>query len=298
MALGNFDGLHRGHQAIIRQTIDTAHGEGVAPAVMTFEPHPRVFFQPELKPYRIQRFRSKAAMLKEMGVAWMLVLRFNRALSQMPAELFIKDILVDALKVRHVIVGHDFIFGHRRQGNAELLREEGNRLGYTFTQVPPVSCGEEVCSSSRVRQLLKRGDMPGAAQILGRPYAVEGRVRRGDARGRELGFPTANLSLKGLLTPQRGVYAVRAARENGRALEGVANLGIRPTFGGKEEMLEVHLFDHQNEIYGERLTVQCLKQLRTEQRFDSAEALMAQIEKDCAQAKAVLQQPEGVAVCP
>lgn len=289
MALGNFDGVHRGHQAIVQETVAIARDRGKPAAVMTFEPHPRVFFDPALAPYRIEPFRCKAARLRALGIDVLLVMRFDASLSQMPAGAFIDEVLVDRLAVSHLVVGKDFIFGKDRGGSTRILYEQASRHGFGFTQAGPVMVQAARCSSTAIRESLRRGEVREAARLLGRPYAVSGRVRTGDRRGRTLGFPTANLALPDILAPKFGVYAVRVT---GPALpgviEGVANLGVRPTFDGSVPLLEVHLFDYDGDLYGARLEVALIDFIRKEQAFDGIEALKAQIVRDADSARKIL----------
>ncbi len=295
IAIGNFDGVHRGHQAVIGEAGRIARAFGLPWAVLSFEPHPRSVFQPTIAPFRLTPFRGKARTIAELGVDCLVVLRFDRAFSRRPAASFVKDILVDGLKARHVISGYNFVFGQGRSGNCELLLRMGREEGFDFTAVSAVhdEAGAAL-SSSRVREHLIGGDPRSAASILGRPFEIEGRVRPGDKRGRTIGFPTANIDLGSYLRPANGVYAVRAGLANGhdtRWLGGVANLGQRPTFGKNDVTLEVFLFDFDGDLYGRRLRVQMIDFIRPEKRFDGLAALKAQIADDCAAARRILGSP-------
>jgi riboflavin kinase / FMN adenylyltransferase len=302
VAIGNFDGVHRGHQAVIGEAVRRARAADAPAAVLTFEPHPRRFFRPDTPPFLLTRLRTKARVLAGLGVDILFALRFDATMASQSAEAFIDDILVARLRARHVVVGYDFVFGKGRRGTPELLRDRLAAAGVGAAIMPPVSAPEAapdgdteglIYSSTGVRDALKAGDPVAAARLLGRPFEIEGHVRRGDARGRLLGFPTANIWLGDYLRPALGVYAVRVRvdGETGRTVDGVANLGLRPTFGGAEPRLEVHLFDFSEDLYGHRLCVALMAFLRPERKFDGLEALKAQIAADAEAAKAALAAP-------
>lgn len=292
VAIGNFDGIHRGHQAIVAEAGRIAKDERAPLAVLTFEPHPRSFFRADLPPFRLTPFRIKARLIESLGVDELFVLSFDDALSKLPAERFVDDVLVRGLGIRHAVVGDNFAFGHKRGGNATLLTALGARTGFTVTCMTRVrGPAEEIYSSTRIRDYLQAGDPTRAALLLGRYWEIEGRVQPGDQRGRTLGYPTANLGIDGFLEPARGVYAVRAGIERGRDVEwhdGVANLGIRPMFEAKTPLLEVHLFDFSGDIYGQHLRVALVDHLRPEMKFDSIEALIAQMDADSKRARVIL----------
>jgi riboflavin kinase/FMN adenylyltransferase len=304
VAVGNFDGVHRGHQAVIGDAVRRAHAAGAPAQVLTFEPHPRRFFKPDTPPFQLTRLRTKARVLAGLGVDDLFVLRFNRDMSGYTAEVFIDRFLVRDLQARHVIVGYDFVFGKDRRGNPELLRERlaANSIGITI--MAPVTAAElaavdvdpesAVISSTGVRDAMRAGDPAAAARLLGRPFEIEARVQRGEARGRQLGFPTANLWLGDYLRPALGVYAVRAGIDEGpECHRGVANLGLRPTFGGvAEPRLEVHLFDFDGDLYGRRLRVELVQFLRPERKFPDVAALREQIAHDATAARTVLAAAE------
>jgi riboflavin kinase/FMN adenylyltransferase len=294
IAIGNFDGVHLGHQAVIGEAGRIARAAKVPWAVLTFEPHPRRVFQPDLAPFRLTPFRTKARALERLGVDAMIVQRFNRAFSQRPAEDFIREVLVKGFGARHVVAGYDFVFGHKRGGNCELLLAMGQKLGFGFTAVSAVDDGSgNVYSSTRVRQCLAEGDVAGAAAILGRPFEIDGRVAHGDKRGRQIGFPTLNLHLGPITRPAFGVYAVRIGHVvdgEERWIDGVANLGVRPTFGGSDAVLEAHAFDFTGDLYGQRVTVALLGHIRDEKKFDGLDALRAQIAADCQTARGILKE--------
>ena len=292
VAVGNFDGVHRGHQAVIAEAGHAAAAIGVPWAVLTLEPHPRSVFMPQGEPFRLTPFRSKARYIQELGVDTLVVLHFDGEFSRRSAESFVHDVLVGGLRAKHVVSGYDFVFGHGRRGTCELLLHMGKEEGFDFTAVSAVEDEKgEIFSSTRVREFLRAGNPAAAAGILGRPFEIEGRVVEGEKRGRAIGYPTANLALDDYLRPALGVYAVRVACENeGGALwrGGVANLGRRPTFDGESILLEAHLFDFDGNLYGQHLRVSLVDFLRPEKKFDGLEALKAQIAIDGHQAREVL----------
>lgn len=296
VAIGNFDGIHRGHQALIAAAQRQARALDAPLALMTFEPHPRLFFQPEQPPFRLTNWRTKAKLIEALGVDLLYVLAFNAELAGLEAEDFVRQVLVEGLGVRHVVVGDNFRFGRKRRGDAALLTEEGLAHGFGVTAMGRVAApGSEPYSSSLVREYLKAGNPTRAALLLGRYWEIEGRVEQGFRRGRTLGFPTANLKLGELLRPAFGVYAVRAAIEGrgevaGRTLwrPGVASLGVNPMFEVPEPLLETHLFDFEGELYGRHLRVALIDYLRPEARFESLEALVEQMNADGARARETL----------
>jgi len=289
IALGNFDGMHLGHQTVIRTAIDSANQENTMAAVMTFEPHPVTILRPDQPPYCIASFRSKIEQLQHIGIDAVFAIPFTDHFSKLPAETFIHDILFDALHVRHIVVGYDFIFGYKRSGNAELLKTAAEKAGILFTNVPQVTINGDICASSNIRRYLKEGNIAAANKMLGIPYHLSGKVIKGEQRGRLIGFPTANLSLHQLMRPALGVYAAQVMIEGDPILHNaVANLGKKPTFNGQNELLEVHLLDHQADLYGKRLTVYFKEYLRAERKFDGLAALTAQIQQDANQARELL----------
>ncbi|MDX1710188.1 MAG: bifunctional riboflavin kinase/FAD synthetase [Rhodovibrionaceae bacterium] len=299
VAVGNFDGVHRGHQSVIAEAAAEARRLHAPLGVLTFEPHPRQVFQPDLPPFRLTPLRIKARVLESLGVDHLYVLHFDWDLAAKTAEAFVRDILVRDLSARHVVTGWNFRFGNKRRGDAQLLRELAQEGGYGVTTVEPVAGeGGEVFSSSRVREALVEGQPEEAARLLGRAWEIEGRVEHGDKRGRTIGFPTANVALGEYLVPALGVYAVRAGIDEGQQTDwanGVANLGRRPTVDGTRVQLEVHIFDRKPELYGAHLRVQLLHYLRGEKKFDGLDALRAQIARDCEEARSRL---EGRACTP
>ncbi len=291
VAVGNFDGVHLGHQAVIGEAGRVARDQGIPWAVLSFEPHPRSLFTTDQEPFRLTPFRIKARHVEALGVDNMIVLHFDHEFAGLSADDFVKKVLVKGLGARHVVSGYDFVFGHKRAGNCELLLHKGKEEGFDFTCVSAVDDGETIYSSTRVRRCLKAGDPRGAANLLGRPFEIEGRVEHGDARGRTIGFPTANLHLGEYLRPALGVYAVRAGIDEGadtRWLEGVANFGNRPTFDKKDTIFEVHLFDFDGDLYGRHLRIALVDFLREEKKFDGLDDLKAQIALDSDNARQIL----------
>lgn len=293
-AIGNFDGVHLGHRAVIGEAARIA-GDLHAPlAVLTFEPHPRMFFQPDAAPFRLSTSEGRASKLEELGVDLLFELPFDDAFAHVTAEGFVDDVLHGALGLRHVVVGYDFNFGHRRRGTPDMLIERAGHLGFGATKVAAVHESDgAVYSSSRIRQCLTEGDPRGAASLLGAPWEIDATVEEGDRRGRTIGFPTANLRLGDLICPRLGVYAVRAALADGEGgtggwMTGVANLGVRPTVNDRGVLLEVHLFDRSIDLYGHRLRVRLVDFIRPERKFGGLDELKAQIAADAARAREIL----------
>jgi riboflavin kinase/FMN adenylyltransferase len=295
VALGNFDGVHRGHQALIAKAKNIAAERQLPLAVIVFEPYPQEFFRPAAEPFRLTSFRAKARLLSELGAEFLIVLHFDAELAAMLAQDFVMGILAGDLGIRHLVVGEDFRFGKGRGGDAAVLSYMGEMEGFGVTIFPPLADGAELkISSTRIRDALKRGRPDEAARLLGHSWSVEGHVRPGERRGRSLGFPTANLVLEGVLEPAFGVYAVRAhLGEGGSLFGGVANFGKRPTFEGKDPLLEVHLFDFSGDLYGQLLRVELIDFLRSEQKFEDLDALKGQLARDAERARAILSKPDG-----
>jgi riboflavin kinase/FMN adenylyltransferase len=293
LAIGNFDGVHRGHQAVIAEAGRVARSLGAPHLVVTFEPHPRAVFRPSDAPFRLTPRRAKLQLFGALGVTATVVFKFDRVFAAMPADGFVREVLVAGLGARHVVIGRDFCFGRGRAGTADFLRDQAAQAGFGVTAVPPeIDPAGQPYSSSRARACLAAGDPEGAAAILGRPFSIGGHVRHGDHRGRLLGFPTANLALADHIRPRLGVYAVRARTADGATLAGVANLGERPTVAGRDVRLETHLFDFAGDLYGRWLDVALLHFIRPEVKFPDLDALKRQIAADSATARAQL----GVAV--
>ncbi len=292
VAIGNFDGVHPGHRAVINEAGLIARDEGVPWAVLTFEPHPRQLFNPNQAPFRLTPLRAKAQLIEAMGADLLIVQRFNKAFSEMEAEDFVRSALVRGLNAHHVVSGYDFVFGHNRGGHCDLLLAMGEKEGFGFTAVSALSDDTgEVYSSTRVRDRLKDADPIGAGKILGRDFELSGRVVHGDHRGHGLGFPTANIHLGRHIRPANGIYAVRVmveGEENQQWLDGAANIGVRPTFAGDGILLEVFLLDFDADLYGKRLRVRLIDYLRQEKKFDGLDALKAQIAQDTKTARKIL----------
>lgn len=301
VALGNFDGFHRGHQVVIGEAGRLARAMGVNLTVVVTEPHPVSFFAPDAPPFRLTPFRERAQLLEAYGVDHLLVLPFDKNLAGLAAQDFVQDILVDAIGAMHVCVGYDYRFGRGRGGGTDVLAWMGDMEGFGLTVVSPVTVGLEgyagdIYSSTLVRKALQNGEARKAAALLGHWWSINGRVSEGDKRGRTIGFPTANIELGESLQPKLGVYAVRVTVEDeGKTYTGVANIGLRPTFDKRDVLLEVHLFNYEGDLYNKHLRVQLIAFLRPEQKFDGIDALKAQIAKDCKIAKIVLSEPENSA---
>jgi len=284
LTLGVFDGLHLGHQLIIKTVVDRARAAGAVPTVITFEPHPRAVLHPESAPPLLQTFDQKVEALSVLGIEQTIVIHFDNAFSQIRAEDFLRDVVVDRLHAKEVYLGRGFFFGHNREGNIELLRRVSQQLGFVADEVPEVRLRGTRIGSSVIRKLLTEGRVNLARRMLGRPYGVEGPVARGDARGVGLGFPTANVQPHNRVIPRRGVY-VTATLIEGQWRRSVTNIGVRPTFGDAlEPSVETHLIDWSGELYGNVLRVRFLHRLREEKKFGSVDELKLQIEKDVARA--------------
>lgn len=292
IALGNFDGLHKGHQAVIGEAVRRARAEDAAAAVMTFAPHPRQFFRPDQEPFLLSPFRLKARLIEALGIDYLYAQTFDKEFSQRSAENFVAEVLVGGLGVSHIVVGFDYVFGHQRKGNVALLQDLAGRYGFGVTAVSETAAPDGVrYSSTNIRNLLKDGKPAEAARLLGRYWEIEGRVEQGDKRGRQLGFPTANLPYKDYLHPRQGVYAVRAGIDRGPGtlwFDGVANFGNRPTFDKTDVLLEVNLLGFEGDLYGRHLRVALIEYLRPVQKFDGLGALAAQIAKDADNARRAL----------
>ena len=284
--IGNFDGVHLGHQAVLGQLAERGAELGLPTVVVTFEPHPREFFARGTVPARLTRFREKLQALLRFSVARVVCLRFDQALANMPAAAFIRRLLVEGLAVRYLVVGDDFRFGKGRTGDFAMLRAAGNEHGFQVAAMHTFNVDGMRVSSTRIREALAQDDLVTAEKLLGRPYRMCGRVVHGDERGRAIGFPTANIHLHRDSSPVSGVYAVEVFGLDKEPLAGVANVGTRPTLGGTQSRLEVHLFDVDSDIYGHYIHVDFLHKLRPEQRFASLEELVNQIRKDAMEARA------------
>lgn len=291
VAIGAFDGVHRGHQAVIAAAREAARRLGAPLAVVSFDPHPRRWFQPEAAPFRLMTPAQMARALEALGVDILYLLPFDAGMAAMSDEAFAQEVLSGGLGIRHAAVGFDFTYGQGRTGSAEGLRRHGETLGFTVAVVDRVDDPDGLkLSSSAVREALKAGDMARATAILGRPFAIEGPVVHGDKRGRTIGVPTANVSMGDYMRPAYGIYATRTRLPDGRLIDGVASLGVRPMYELPEPLLEVWLFDFDEDLYGQTIETGLIAFLRGEMRFDSLEALKVQIAADAAAARAALAQ--------
>ncbi len=310
LAVGAFDGLHRGHAALLACVRDRARALGLSPLVVSFEPLPRAFFAREPLP-RLGSVRDKLEGLREAGMERTLLLRFNAALAAMSAEDFVREVLVQRAQAREVWVGADFRFGHARRGDVALLDRLGGKADFVTRVFDTQHDAGDRVSSSAIRAALAAGAFSAAARLLGRPFTIGGRVVRGEQLGRTLGYPTANIRLGRRVSPVAGIFAVRVrglgiqilpggphglpcARNAGASLPGVASLGLRPTVGGREPLLEAHLFDFNGDLYGRRLAVEFVAKLRDEEKFASLDALTAQMHRDAAAARTILGVPLSV----
>ena len=281
LTIGNFDGVHRGHRALLERLVAKARECALPATVLTFEPHPREFFAPGEAPARLSNLREKLELLAGCGVDRVHVCRFNAALAALTADEFIERILVSGLSVRHLIIGDDFCFGKGRQGNFSLLQQAGVAHRFVVEAMPTIAQGSLRVSSSAVRDALAAGDITGASTLLGRPYVIAGRVMHGKKIGRTLGFPTLNLRIKHARLAVSGIFAVTVAGIDAQPLPGAANIGVRPTLAdGLRPVLEVHLLDFDRDIYGAHVTVNFLRKLRDEEKFASLDLLKAQIGRD------------------
>ncbi len=288
-ALGAFDGVHRGHQAVIASAREAAERLDAPLAVVSFDPHPRRFFQPDAAPFRLMTPGQMARALEPLGVDRLYLLPFDADMAAMSDEAFALEVLAGGLGLSHASVGFDFTYGKGRTGSPEALARIGRRLGFSVALTERIDdAGGLKLSSSAVREALNAGDMARAARILGRPFAIEGEVVHGDKRGRTIGVPTANVRLGDYMRPAYGVYATRTRLPDGRVVDGVANLGVRPMFEIAEPLLEVWLFDFAGDLYGQTVETELVALLRGEMKFDGLDALKAQIDADAAAAKAIL----------
>jgi riboflavin kinase/FMN adenylyltransferase len=288
VALGNFDGFHLGHQAVVGRAIARAHAAGRPALVATFDPHPVRYFRPDSPPFRLTTLDQRARLFAQAGADAMLVFRFDDTLARVTAEEFVTDWLVRRIGATSVVTGEDFTFGKGRAGDIGAMIALGAASGLTAEAVAPVSDAGGTVSSSRIREALRAGDPREAARLLTRPFAIEGVVEHGAKLGRTIGYPTANLKLASYLRPAYGIYAVRAALDDGRVIDGAANLGIRPSFDPPIELLESYLFDFADDLYGRSIEVALVDYLRPEAKFDTLAALSSQMDKDCAEARRLL----------
>jgi len=288
LAVGNFDGVHRGHQALVAAAQAEAEARGTTAGVLTFEPHPRSVLRPDAPTFRLAPPETRCRILGALGIDAVIELRFDAALAALSAEEFVREILVGRLGIAGIVVGEDFRFGHKRTGDVALLRRLGDELGFTAKGLAAVRRDDgQPFSSGRIRTALAAGDIDAVNGMLGYRWRTAGPVIHGDKRGRELGYPTANIRLEAASALRHGIYSVLAAWPGQPARSAVASFGVRPTFGIGAAFLEVHVFDFDGDLYGREMTVTFLAWLRPEERFDGIEALVAQIDRDAAAARAI-----------
>lgn len=286
--IGAYDGVHLGHKRLLDCVVEGARSRGVPSVVMSFEPTPKEFFAPARPPARLMRFREKFDALAAYGIDIFFCPRFDRNMQNISADSFIRQLLIHALNVSHLVIGDDFRFAKDRQGHVEQLERAGAALDFSVQQVPSVILGNERVSSTAIRDALWNGDLELASNFLGRQYRMSGRVTRGQRLGRQLGYPTANVNIQRRQSAVMGIFAVRVTGPGWGPMNAVANVGTRPTFGGVKPLLEVHIFDFNNDIYGEYIHVDFIARLRSEEKFDDVRDLVAQMHKDSEDAKAIL----------
>jgi len=286
--IGTFDGVHVGHQGILERVLEQSRARGLASCVLSFEPTPREFFTAGTPPARLTRFREKYALLDAAGIDWFFCPPFNAAMERLTPAQFIEHLLVETLSVRHLVIGDDFVFARRRQGNVESLRSGGERHGFTVEQVGSVVGDGLRVSSTEIRKALAAGELGRARRLLGRDYSMTGRVIDGQKLGKQLGFPTANVNLNRRASPVAGIFAVRVGGLGENWLDGVASVGTRPTVAGIDVILEVHIFDFDRDIYGEYIKVEFIEKLRDEVKFPDLDSLTEQMHRDAAQARTIL----------
>ena len=289
IALGNFDGFHLGHQEVVRAAVEWARGDGRPVIVATFDPHPVRFFRPDTPPFRLTTLDQRQELFAAAGADAMMVFHFDAPFAANTAEDFVVKLLHDRFGAAGVVTGEDFTFGKGRSGNLAVLHDLGARAGIAARSVGPVMLGDEVVSSSRIREALREGDCAAAERLLTRPFAIRGLVQHGDKRGRTIGYPTANLDIGTYLRPRYGIYAVTGRLPDGTVLNGAASIGIRPTFEPPRELLEPYFFDWSGDLYGQEIEVAFRHFLRPEAKFETMDALIEQMEQDCAQARELLQ---------
>ncbi|PMG74476.1 bifunctional riboflavin kinase/FAD synthetase [Vibrio lentus] len=290
LTIGNFDGVHLGHQEVLSQVSKQAAALGLPSVVMTFEPQPMELFAKGKAPARLTRLRDKYVQLSKLDISRLLCVNFNQYFASLPAEAFIKDLLVDKLGVKFLVVGDDFCFGKGRTGNFAMLQEAGEKYGFEVVSTQSYCLNQLRVSSTEIRNALAANDLASSATMLGRDYSISGRVSHGRKLGRTIGFPTANIPLKRCVSPVSGVYVVEALDIDGAPVGGVANIGQRPTVNGVRQQLEVHFFDFKANLYGKQLEVRLLHKLRDEIKFESFDALKNQIELDAEAARVWLLQ--------
>lgn len=290
--IGSYDGLHLGHRKLLENVLGIARDEQLQSVVMSFEPTPKEFFSAERPPARLMRFREKFDALAAAGVDIFFCPPFDQRMRSLPVDTFIRQLLVQAMNVRHVVIGDDFRFAQKRQGTVEHLRRAAGALGFEVLQVPSVVVEDQRVSSTVIREALWNGQMQRARKLLGRYYSMSGKVVRGDNLGRKLGFPTANVDLRRRQSPVMGIFAARVRGLSPGPLDAVASVGTRPTFGGTKQLLEVHIFDFDRQVYGRYIHVDFIERLRSEQKFADEQSLIEQMHRDAARAKELLNEDE------
>jgi len=288
VTIGAYDGMHVGHQRLLARVVDEARSRGVPAVVMSFEPTPKEYFSRGTPPARLMRFREKFEALRDAGVDIFYCPHFNEEMREIRADTFVRQLLVHGLNTRHLVIGDDFRFAVRREGNIELLERVGKALDFSVEQVASVTVDGQRVSSTAIREALQQGDLEKARRFLGRYYAMSGKVVRGAKLGRKLGYPTANVNLNRRLSAVLGIFAVRVVGLRDRPLDAVASVGTRPTFAGDKPLLEVHIFDFDEDIYGRYISVEFIARLRDEEKFDNVEALVQQMHRDSAAAREIL----------
>lgn len=286
--IGSFDGLHKGHQELLRHVLEHAHSAGVPSIVMSFEPTPKEFFAQERPPARLMRFREKFEALAECGVDVFYCPRFDEAMKNISADAFIRRILIHSMNIRHLVIGDDFRFAQDRAGHLQTLQRAGGALGFSVEEMPSVIVGDERVSSTVIRDALWEGELAHARKLLGKDYRMSGKVIEGQRLGRTLGYPTANVNLNRLQSAVMGIFAVRVSGRDWGPLDAVASVGTRPTFEGTRPLLEVHIFDFDKDIYGEYIHVDFIARLRNEEKFDDVNDLIEQMHRDSARAREIL----------
>jgi riboflavin kinase/FMN adenylyltransferase len=285
VTIGNFDGVHRGHQLVISQLKQVAGAASLPTVVIIFEPQPIEYFAPDKAPKRLARFREKIAYLKAQRIDYLLCLHFDHKLAAQSAEDFVQQILVTSLNTKHLVIGDDFHFGKNRQGNFQFLKDNSARYGFMVDETETLMIDGERVSSTRIRESIQQGDFEKAAQLLGRPYSLSGRIAHGQKLGRELGYPTINIKMGDKTLIVKGIFAVNVKGLDNRVLEGVASIGTRPTVNGVDTILEVYILDFDRDVYGYSVEVNFLHKIRNEEKFESLEELAAHIAQDTEKAK-------------
>jgi len=288
VTIGNFDGVHLGHRFIFRMLVEEAHREGRPAVAISFDPHPKMVLHPERRPfYLITTPKEKISLLAGLGIDALILIPFSLEYSRTTAEEFVREVLRERLRIRRILIGHDYTFGRGKEGNEAFLTEAGCRLGFEVEVINAFCVGDTVISSTKIREALLAGEVRFVASLLGRPYNLAGRVISGNQRGVRLGFPTANIAPDKELIPACGVYTIRVLRE-GKRYDGILNIGFNPTFADGKRSIEVHIFDFHEDIYGESIEILFIERIRDEVRFESPEKLIAQIDRDIARARKIL----------